>query len=100
MRKLLALAALAASMYAGAPVPRNSGEFVLNMVDGPQQLLTAYRGKTVVLALMYATCPHCQKAAQTLIGVQKEYAAKGVQVLGATFGKGDEMRVQQFSKGL
>jgi len=113
MRKLLKLTVLAASLLAGslgagtapAPakppvVPRKAGEFVFNMVDGPAQLLSMYKGKTIVLALMYATCPHCQKTAKVLTTVQNEYAAKGVQVLGAVFDKGDSGRVQQFSKSL
>jgi peroxiredoxin len=106
MRKLLLLVTLAAAAFAGeaphkAPVvPRKAAEFVFHMTDGPQQLLSMYKGKTVVLALMYTTCPHCQKLAQELAQVQTEYAAKGVQVLGATFDDGSKSRVQQFSKTL
>jgi peroxiredoxin len=111
MRKLFVFAALTASLAAGslfagdAPkkqplVPRKAAEFVFNMADGPQRLLSMYRGKTVVLALMFATCPHCQKTSQVLTQVQTEYAPKGVQVLGAVFGQGDSARVQQFSKSL
>ena len=59
-----------------------------------------YKGKTIVLALMYTTCPHCQKTAQLLTKVQTEYAAKGVQVLGAVFDQGAASRVQQFNKSL
>jgi peroxiredoxin len=81
-------------------VPRKAGEFVFQMVGGPQQLLSMYKGKTIVLALMYTTCPHCQKTAQVLAKVQTEYAAKGVQILGATFDQGAAGRVQQFNKQL
>jgi peroxiredoxin len=106
MRKLLVLIGLATVLFAGqAPkrgpaVPRKAGEFVFQMVDGPQRLLSMYKGKTIVLAFMYTTCPHCQKTAQVLAKVQTEYAAKGVQVLGATFDKGAAGRVQQFNKSL
>jgi peroxiredoxin len=108
MRKLFVLMALAGSLAAGtapapakAPVlPRKAAEFVFNNVDGPQKLLSMYRGKTIVLALMYTTCPHCQKTAQVLAQVQKEYAAKGVQILGAVFDQGAPGRVQQFNKQL
>jgi peroxiredoxin len=98
--------AAAAALFAGespkkAPaVPRKAGEFVFQMVDGPQQLLSMYKGKTIVLALMYTTCPHCQKTAQLLSKVQTEYAAKGVQMLGAAFDQGAAGRVQQFNKSL
>lgn len=112
MRRLLVFTSLALSLSLGLlfaaaetpkkgpGVPRKSGEFVFNMVDGPQQLLTSYRGKTVVLALMFTTCPHCQKTAQLLTKVQTEYAPKGVQVLGAVFDQGAAGRAQQFSKSL
>jgi peroxiredoxin len=103
MRKLFLLSTLAASISGvlfGVQVPRKAPEFVIQMPNGPQQLLSAYRGKTVVLALMYTTCPHCQKTAGVLNTVQKEYASKGVQVLGATFDDGAALRVRQFDKDL
>jgi peroxiredoxin len=111
MRKLLVFMAIATSVFAeslfagqapakGPVVPRKASEFVFKMVDGPQQLLSMYKGKTVVVAFMYTTCPHCQKTAQLLAKVQTEYAAKGVQVLGATFDQGAASRVQQFNKSL
>ena len=108
MRKLLVLLTLATALSAGtAPttkkgpvVPRKAAEFVFQMADGPQQLLSMYKGKTIVLALMYTTCPHCQKTAQVLSKVQTEYAARGVQVLGAAFDQGAAGRVRQFNKQL
>ena len=66
------------------------------MPDGKQALLSSYRGKAVVLALTFTTCPHCQKDATLLSEIQKEYAGKGVQVLGATFDQGSETRIKQF----
>jgi peroxiredoxin len=111
MRKFPVLMALATSLIAvplfaaeapkrGPVVPRKASEFVFQMVDGPQQLLSMYKGKAIVLALMYTTCPHCQKTAQLLSKIQTEYAARGVQVLGATFDQGAAGRVQQFNKSL
>jgi peroxiredoxin len=106
MRKLLVLIGLATALFAGeapkrAPmVPRKAAEFVFQRVDGPEQLLSTYKGKTIVLAFMFTTCPHCQKTAQVLSKVQTEYAAKGVQVLGAVFDQGAAARVQQFHQQL
>ena len=94
----LALASLATTSFAMPPVPRKAPEFVIHMPDGSQQLLSSYRGKTVVLALMFTTCPHCQKTAGVLAKVQTEYAAKGVQVLGATFDDGASARIKQFNQ--
>src|SRR5690348_16642810 len=89
---VLAASAHAAVSLAAGPtpqrspaVPRKAAEFVFKMPDGSQQLLSSHRGKTVVLALMYTTCPHCQHTAQVLTKIQTEYAARGVEMLGAVF---------------
>lgn len=104
MSKLPALIAFAASIVAapgfGAQIPRKAPEFVFHMVNGPQQLLSMYKGKSIVLAFMYTTCPHCQKTAGILAQVQKEYAAKGVQVVGAVFDQGAASRAVEFSTKL
>ncbi len=104
MRKLILLATLATSLtgllIARAEIPRKAPEFVFRMTDGSQQLLSKYRGKAVVLAFMYTTCPHCQHTAQVLTKVQSEYAARGVQVLGACFDDGAAARTEQFNKQL
>jgi peroxiredoxin len=100
MRKLLALALLAlpALIFAAPHLPRKAPEFAIQMPDGPQVLLSASKGKVVVMALMYTTCPHCQHAAQVLSKINTEYAGKGVQILGVTFDNGAAFRVQQFNK--
>jgi peroxiredoxin len=95
MRKAISLFLLAIVMFA-APIPRKAAEFVIHMPDGKELLLSSYRGKAVVLALMFTTCPHCQKNAQVLSDIQKEYANKGVQVLGATFDPDASRQVAQF----
>lgn len=95
---LLLTGFVAGLIDAAGPVPRKAAEFVIQHPDGKQQLLTSYRGKTVVLALMFTTCSHCQKTAGVLAGVQKEYESKGVQVLGATIDDGATTRIEQFNK--
>jgi peroxiredoxin len=107
MRKIIILLALTTALFAGTVpaskvpvVPRKAAEFVFQMVDGPPRLLSMYKGKPIVLALMFTTCAHCQKTAQVLAKVQTEYAPKGVQVLGATFDPGAAGRLQQFNKSL
>jgi peroxiredoxin len=104
MRKLILLATAAASLTGlllfGATVPRKAPEFVFKMTNGQQQLLSQYRGKTIVLAFMFTTCPHCQHTAQVLTKVQTEYADRGVQVLGACFDDGAPGRTADFNKQL
>jgi len=100
MRKVIVLFATAlvlALTAFGAQIPRKASEFVIQMPDGKQTLLSSYRGKAVVLALMFTTCPHCQKDATLLSEIQKEYAGKGVQVLGATFDADANKRIKQFN---
>jgi peroxiredoxin len=96
----LALASLATSSFAIPALPRKSPEFVIHLTDGSQKLLSSYRGKTIAMAFMFTTCPHCQKTAGVLAKVQTEYAAKGVQVLGVTFDDGAAGRVNQFNQSL
>jgi peroxiredoxin len=106
MTKLLPLMALATSVFAAtasapAPqIPRKAPEFVFKMADKSQQLLSMYKGKTIVLGFFYTTCPHCQKTAQVLTEIQKEYAPKGVQMIAAVFDQGAEQRVVEFHNGL
>ncbi len=101
--KLTATAALALTAFAAAqaagPVPRKAPEFVILSPDGKQTLLSSYRGKTVVLAFMFTTCTHCQHLTGTvLVPLQKEYANKDVQVLGATFNPTAKDEVKMFNQ--
>lgn len=85
MRNLIAFALAASIIPAAAQTPRPAGEFVVNMTDGSQKLLSSYRGKAVCLAFFFTTCPHCQDMARTLSEIQPEYAPKGVQIIAAAF---------------
>jgi peroxiredoxin len=101
MRKILAsllIAGLTGVLALSAPLPRKAPEFVIQNPDGKQQLLSSYKGKVVVLALMFTTCSHCQKTAGILSGIQKEYESKGVQVLGATFDQAAQQNIAKFNQ--
>jgi peroxiredoxin len=75
------LALFLSSILAAATIPRNTPEFAINTTDGKQILLTQYRGKSVVLAFILTTCPHCQKTIGMLGKLQPEYAARRIQAL-------------------
>ncbi len=47
--------------------------------------LSAYRGKVVALAFLNTGCSHCQHFAQQLAVYQRDYGAKGVQVIAVVF---------------
>jgi len=91
---LAVLAALIVS--ASGSVVRKAPEFVIQMPDGKQTLLSSYRGKNVVLVFMFTTCTHCQKAAPILARLQDELGSKGVQFLGATFDQDAKKNVADF----
>lgn len=106
VRKVIASLLLVSALPGAVPVaqaPRKAPELVIRNQNNAQTLLSSYRGKTVVLAFMYTTCPHCQKMAGILTDVQKEYASKGVQVLGAVFDQDAKNRYvvfqMMFAKG-
>jgi peroxiredoxin len=101
---LVALAAFGSSLQAadqfdkrGAVTPRKAPEFVFKMPEG-EKLLSSYRGKTIVLAMMFTTCQHCQNTAHLLTKFQSEYASKGVQVLGAVFDKDAKTGLANFKR--
>jgi peroxiredoxin len=75
------LALLLSSVLGGATIPRSTPEFAINTTDGKQILLSQYRGKTVVLAFILTTCPHCQQTIGVMSKLQPEYAGRGVQML-------------------
>lgn len=94
----LFITGLASGVAIAQTVPRPAGEFVIQHTNGQQLLLSSFKGKPTVIALMYATCSHCQHTSGVLSGIQQEYGPKGVQFLGATFGDGDSSRVDAFIK--
>ena len=78
---VLCFLAIAAS---AATVPRPAPEFVVRGPAG-EVLLSQYRGKVVLLALIFTTCPHCQHTVGIMSEVQKEYGSRGFQALGSAF---------------
>jgi len=73
------------ALQAAAPVPRPTKEFTIVLPSGKQQLLSSYRGKVVMLACMFTTCPHCQALSKIITKLQSELGPKGFQAVGAVF---------------
>jgi thiol-disulfide isomerase/thioredoxin len=67
------------------PTPA-SQDAVLALKDltGAQQSLAGYRGRVVVLNFWATWCEPCKKEMPDLSAIQNDYAALGVQVIGAT----------------
>src|SRR5258706_7253356 len=81
----ITLVALTVSAFAAPPVPRKSPEFTITDPSGKQILLSSFKGKVVVMPLMFTTCPHGQNEAKMLTKLQKEFAGRPLQVLGTAF---------------
>ena len=79
-----------------ADLPRKCPDFTLHLADGKNVPLSQFHGKVVALAFISTTCPHCQNYTRLLSAIQKDYAAKGVQVLAAAFNDGAQTLVPAF----
>jgi thiol-disulfide isomerase/thioredoxin len=73
------------ALQAAAPVPRPTKEFSVTLPSGKQALLSSYRGKVVMVAFMFTTCPHCQALSKVITQLQNELGPRGFQGLGVTF---------------
>lgn len=99
MKRLRALAAslcLLAVASAEQTVPRPSQEFVFNYPGGKQALLSQYKGKVVLLAFIFTTCPHCQATCQIISKLNTELGPKGFQPLAVAVNPMAGMLVQDF----
>ncbi len=90
----LALAALPA---VSANLPRKARDLRIEMPSGPAIQLSQYAGKPVVVALILTTCPHCQNTVVNLTGMQREYGARGLQVVAAAV-ESDARSAADFAK--
>ncbi len=77
--------ALGLTLQAAAPVPRPAPEFGVHEPSGKESLISAQKGKVVVIQFLFTWCPHCQSAAQWLTRMQTELGPKGLQVYGVAF---------------
>lgn len=79
------LLALGLSLQAAAPVPRAAPELKIHEPSGKDTLISAQKGKVVVIQFLFTWCPHCQQTAQWLSRMQAELGPKGLQVYGVAF---------------
>jgi len=74
-------------------------ELTLKDPFGAEQRLSALKGRIVVLNFWATYCVPCRKEMPDLAAIQNEYAALGVQVVGASADEaGDRAKVLQFVK--
>ncbi|HEY1403354.1 MAG TPA: TlpA disulfide reductase family protein [Pyrinomonadaceae bacterium] len=73
-----------ASILQNAKVIGTEVELALKDLFGAEQRLSAFRGRVVVLNFWATYCEPCRKEMPDLAAIQNNYAALGVQVIGAT----------------
>jgi len=74
-------------------------ELALKDLFGAEQRLSTYKGRIVILNFWATYCVPCRKEMPDLARVQNEYAALGVQVIGAAADAlSDQAKVRQFIK--
>jgi thiol-disulfide isomerase/thioredoxin len=84
---------------AAAEVVGREVELTLKDLFGAEQRLAALKGRIVVLNFWATYCVPCRKEMPDLAAVQNEYAALGVQVVGASTDEAeDRAKVLQFVK--
>lgn len=88
------LAELQATKVVGAEV-----DLTLKDLFGAEQRLSALKGRIVILNFWATYCAPCRKEMPDLAAIQNEYAALGVQVVGASADEAeDRAKVLQFVK--
>ncbi|MDQ6662938.1 MAG: TlpA family protein disulfide reductase [Acidobacteriota bacterium] len=73
-----------------------SPDFVFQQSNGTKASLRKFTGDTVVIAFLHSECEHCQAICKALDGIAKDYAPKGVRVLGILFDNGAAIRLRSF----
>ena len=95
----LEVLAQSAAEREAADVVGREVDLTLKDLSGAEQRLSSLKGRVVVLNFWATYCVPCRKEMPDLAAIQNEYAALGVQVVGAsTDGAGDRAKVLQFVK--
>ncbi len=97
------LKVLASPELPAEPSPQSvigtEAELTLKDLFGVEQRLSAYRGRIVVLNFWATYCIPCRKEMPDLAAIQNQYAALGVQVIGASSDDANALpKVRQFIK--
>jgi thiol-disulfide isomerase/thioredoxin len=96
---LLLLALSCLSLIAQEPqVPRKATDLGIQIAPEKYLWLSQYKGKTCIVAAILTTCPHCQFTVGLLNRIQKDYAAKDVQVIATAIEPMSSLNIPDFQK--
>jgi peroxiredoxin len=95
-RLFLSASLISFSLLAQPPMPRKAPELTIVEPSGKQTLLSSYKGKVVLLAFIFTTCPHCQAETGVMNKLQAELGPKGFQPVAVAFNDNAGMLVSGF----
>jgi|SRR6185295_10157448 len=75
-------------------------QFALKDVNGRTVRLSDYQGKVVVINFWATWCPPCRAEMPDLVRLQREYAKRGLQIIGITYPPERRDRVVRFARSL
>ena len=81
----LLLAVGVCPVAAHAPVPRESPELKLRDGSDHEMLLSAFKGRVVLIEFLLTNCQHCSRVAQTINRLYQDLGPRGFQPLGIAF---------------
>ena len=80
--------------------PRQAPEFELLDLNGNQVHLSDFRGKAIVLNFWATWCAPCRREIPWFIDFQKEYGARGLQIIGVSMDDGGRDAIASFVRGM
>jgi thiol-disulfide isomerase/thioredoxin len=97
---LILIGLFTASPLPAASTPRPAPELSIQRFQAAPIPLSQFRGKVVALAFIHTTCSHCQDLTRILNVIQKDYAARNVQVVAVAFEEGVTNNYPMYLKAL
>jgi peroxiredoxin len=67
-------------------LPRKSPDFSINEPGGKTTMLSAFKGRVVVIEFLFLGSQHCMRVALTMNKLYSELGARGLQPVGIAFG--------------
>jgi thiol-disulfide isomerase/thioredoxin len=96
---LLAASLFSLTLSAQEPrIPRKASDIGIQIGTEKYLWLSEQSGKTVVVAFILTTCPHCQFTVGLLSKIQKDYADKGVLVMATAIEPMSSLHIPDFVK--